>query len=806
MHHSSFSFRDLGRRVASRARGLSRTSVIVLVLVAGMALAGVFSAGWFAWSVWSGLPTRDELRQIDMAHSTSILDASDRPVFTIFQEQRVEVPLSEMSPHLVRALIAIEDQRFYEHRGIDTVRIMGAAMANLREGRRAQGGSTITQQLARQSFLTTAKTFRRKIEEAIVAARLERAYTKDEILELYLNKVYFGAGLYGAQAASLGFFGKPASDLTVAEAALLAGLVKSPSTWAPTVNMERAVARRNVVLQAMADSGAITADEATVARAEEVALEDALRHEEAHGAYFQEQVRLQLVEQFGWERVYNGGLRVYTTLDVDMQKAAEQAVTVSLERLEAQRAKLEARSRRGAAAKAGEGDESPEPPPLQAALVALDPKTGEVRALVGGRDFEESRFNRAVQARRQPGSAFKPFVFAAALEQGFSPASVIDRLNEPLSTPEGAWVPEDESSGASWMTLRTALRTSSNRAAVRLLERVGITPTVDYAQDMGVGALPKVPSLALGSGEVTVISITGAFTAFANEGQVVEPILIRRVEERDGTVVFQHEPKPRQVISKTTAFLVSSMMSDVITMGTASRARREGFQLPAAGKTGTTNDYHDAWFIGYTPNIVTGVWVGFDQPQTIMRNAYASEVAVPLWARFMKEATKGHKPEWYSPPAGVVGVNVCRLSGLLPNDGCNAVVTVARDGAVQDRNMIYTDYFVRGQQPRTVCHLHPSRAPDERLASAVGSDGVTPVQVSAPAAASAPVATTGQASSGSAPAAGAAQAGQAETAAAEPERRRRGFWSRVFGRGGGDRDRERDQDRERQQEERRRDR
>jgi membrane peptidoglycan carboxypeptidase len=216
MDHSSFSFRDLARRAASRARALSRTSVVVLALVAAIAVAGAVSAGWFAWSLWSGLPTHDELRQIDMAHSTTILDASDRPVFTIFQEQRIEVPLSEMSPHLVRALIAIEDQRFYEHSGIDSVRILGAALANLREGRRAQGGSTITQQLARQSFLTTDKTFRRKIGEAIVAARLERAYTKEQILELYLNKVYFGAGLYGAQAASLGFFGKPASDLTVA--------------------------------------------------------------------------------------------------------------------------------------------------------------------------------------------------------------------------------------------------------------------------------------------------------------------------------------------------------------------------------------------------------------------------------------------------------------------------------------------------------------------------------------------------------------------------------------------------------------
>jgi 1A family penicillin-binding protein len=774
--------------VAARLRGLSRRSLVALALAACLSAGLGLAAIWLAWDVASELPTHEQLRQIDMAHSTTLYDVSDRPVFTIFQEQRIEVPLSEMSPHLVQALIAIEDQRFYEHRGIDAVRIVGAVLVNLREGRRAQGGSTITQQLARQSFLTTDKTFRRKLKEIIVAARLERAYTKEQILEMYLNKVYFGDGLYGVQAASLGYFGKPATDLTVAEAALLAGLVKSPSTWAPTVDEERAVARRNVVLQAMAEVGAISAEEARAARAEPVSLDDTLRKEEAYGAYFKEQVRMQLVEQFGWERVYQGGLRVYTTIDLEMQKAAEAAVTTSLEQLETQRAR-ETRGRRAADRKSGDTEEDePEGPPLQAALVSLDPKTGEVRALVGGRNFEESRFNRAVQARRQPGSAFKPFVFAAAIENGYSPASLIHGLNQPLKTPEGAWVPEDESTTADEMTLRTALRTSSNRAAVRLLEEVGIARTVGYAEDLGVGSLPRVPSLALGSGEVTVLSITGAFTAFANAGRVVVPTLIRRVEERDGTVLLEHEPDPRQVISEPTAYLVSSMLSDVITMGTASRARREGFQLPAAGKTGTTNDYHDAWFIGYTPKVVTGVWVGFDQPQQIMRRAYASDVAVPMWARFMKEATKGHKPEWYSPPRGLVGVNVCRLSGGLPNDGCHSVVVVARDGSVQERSMVYTDHFLRGRQPQTVCPLHPSRAYDERLASAVQSDGVSPAAARTVSGTPMPVPTAGQAETADAGDAARAS-GEGESLSQEPEKKKRGFWSRLFGRG---RDRDKD--------------
>ena len=378
-----------------------------------------------------------------------------------------------------------------------------------------QGGSTITQQLARQSFLTPDKTIRRKLQELILASRIEAKYSKDEILELYLNKVYFGDGLYGVEAASQGYFGKPAAGLSVSEAALLAGLVKSPSSYAPTVNMERAVSRRNVVLQAMLENGAIDRATWESARASEVVLHDGLRAEEPHGQYFKEQVRLELVERFGWERVYQGGLRVFTTIDMPMQEAAEAATAESLKSLDDRRQALAAR-------RAATGKTPPvgDPSPLQAALVAMEPGTGYVRAMVGGRDFDASRFNRAVQARRQPGSAFKPFVYAAALEAGYTPASVIDRLNDPIATLEGAWVPADGHSTADAMTLRTGLRTSSNRAAVRLLQEIGIPRAVQYAQTMGVGDVPSVPSLALGSGEVTLASMTAAYAAFANQGRV----------------------------------------------------------------------------------------------------------------------------------------------------------------------------------------------------------------------------------------------------------------------------------------------
>ena len=743
---------------------LRRRPRIVFAILAVLAVVTWGATGaiaWFSWELTSGLPDRDGLRRLgDMAQATTIFDLQGRHAFTIYKEQRIEVPLGRVSRHLVRAVLAIEDQRFYDHRGVDTVRVLGAIVANLRQGRRAQGGSTITQQLARQSFLTPDKTVRRKVKEAILAAQIERTYSKDEILELYLNKVYFGDGLYGVEAASLGYFGKHAADLTLPEASLLAGLVKSPSTYAPTVSVERATARRAVVLQAMQELGTITPATAKAARQARVELQDRLRRQEPYGLYFKEQVRQALVQQFGWGRVYRGGLQVYTTIDIRMQRAAEDAVRQSIAEIEAQRNK---------SPRAQDHDASN---PLQGALVAMDVATGEVRAMVGGRDFEQSRFNRAVQARRQPGSAFKPFVFAAALESGYSPASIIDRLDEPVMTLQGEWTPEDEHSEATSMTLRSALRVSSNRAAVRLLENVGIDRTVSYAKALGVGSQPSVPSLALGSGEVTPLALTAAFSAFANRGLLNEPAMIRRVVASDGTSLYEHRPAPHRVLSESTAFLLTSMLADVINHGTAWKARRVGFVLPAAGKTGTTNEYVDAWFVGFTPKLVAGVWLGFDQPRTIVSNGYAADLAVPLWARFMKAATKGDKPEWYVPPRGIVGVNVCRMSGRLPNEGCNAV-EVLRDGEVETRSMVYTEYFVRGTQPTDTCPLHPGTSFFDRVAGLFGRE-TQPV----------PAESTGiPTATEPAPVLAVEPAIESRSSADEekPKKKKRGFWARVFG-------------------------
>ena len=764
--------------------------VLVRSVVIAAALVSLLSVAlpiWYLASLQQGLPDKQEIARIgEMDQATTIYDGGDRLAFTVFKQRRIDTELANVSPHFIHAILAVEDQRFYDHDGFDVRRTVSAALANIRSQRAAQGGSTITQQLARQSFLTPEKTFRRKLQELILARRIEAGYSKDEILRLYLNKVYFGDGLYGIEAASQGYYAKHASDLTLSEAALLAGLVASPSRYAPTVNMQRAVSRRNVVLEAMLDNGDIDRAALDAARAEKIALHDGLPAEEPHGQYFKEQVRQELVDRFGWERVYQGGLRVFTTIDVAMQEAAEAAAADGLKALEARRVALAARRRKNlspddAAARAKQDAE-----PLQAALYAMDPINGYVRAMVGGRDFAESHFNRAVQAKRQPGSAFKPFVYAAALEAGYTPATVLDHLNDPIATVEGDWIPADGHSTDDSMTLRTGLRTSSNRAAVKLLQDVGIPRAVQYAKTLGVGDVPSVPSLALGSGEVTLQSITAAYAAFANQGRVPTPIIIRRVEDRDGRVLYRSEEMSTRAITETTAFLMSNMMADVINSGTAWGVRQAGFKLPAAGKTGTTNDFNDAWFIGFTPKLVTGVWVGFDQPRTILPNGYAADVAVPFWTTFMKAATANDEPQWFKTPPGVTSASVCRITGLLAGDGCTHVDVISKDGHSESRSMVYTEYFAAGTQPTETCDLH-NRGFFGTVAGFFSDKPSEPVSEDSLGGPAAAIGTRGQGGTGPATAAVApATEATDEIAPLPPEEKKRGFWSRVFGRGKGD--------------------
>lgn len=756
------------RRLRSLSRACRRASGVirlrpVTALALPIVLGTLLCTAWLAREVFSGLPTTAELAVAGRAPQATVLyDHADHPISTLFREQRMDVPLDSISPFLPQAVLAMEDRRFFEHQGIDVRRILGAAWQNLREGRRAQGASTITQQLARLRFLTLDKTLRRKVREAILARRLERIYSKQEILELYLNQIYFGGGFYGAEAAARGYFGHSAAELDLAQAAMLAGLVQAPSFYDPTVNLERAIARRDLVLRVMHDLGVIDETQWQAAGQAEVVLHDGLGRRQPTGEYFVEEVRQQLVARFGVERVYEGGLRVFTTIDPVMQREAEKAVASSITRIEARQA---SRSRAARPAEDVDADD-----PLQAALVAVDPRSGEIRALVGGRNFRASEFNRAVQARRQPGSAFKPFVYAAAIEAGHMPASLIDRLDEPIDMHQGPWLAEDAHATEAVMTMRAALRQSSNRAAVRMLETIGVSQVAAYAEQLGLGPVPAVPSMALGSGEVSLLSMTLAYATFADRGFLHQPTFIRRVVDEEGMVLFEAAPVPTRPLRETTAFLMAEMLADVVDAGTGAGVRRLGFTRPAGGKTGTTNDFADAWFVGFTPDLVAGVWIGFDRPRTIVGNGYASELAVPLWTEFMDAATRANPPAWFAPPPGIVAVPICELSGKRAGEGCRHATVADEHGVRAGRDLVRLEYFAEGTEPLEVCDLHANRSFFGSLARVFNGSTPRPIAGSG----------DGEPEAYQARRADAVDAPGANDAPADPERQERGFWARLF--------------------------
>jgi 1A family penicillin-binding protein len=627
--------------------------------------------------------------------ATLLYDRAGQLVFSLHEEERIDRHLDQLGPAVVPAVLAAEDKHFWSHVGVDVVRMVGAALNDAKSGRLTQGASTITQQLVRSQALGRERTWSRKLREILLAVRIERRFPKDEILETYLNRIYLGDGYFGFQAAARGYFDKDASALDLSEAALLAGIIRCPSSCSARNEPERALRRRDIVLQAMLDDGDLTRDayNAAMASVPDVKPRRAdgifpVHHDgkDPSALYFIDEVRRQLGIRFGEGAVLRGGLRVYTTLDPRLQRAAEDAVAGRLSELDAQQQKLHKRD--------GDDDD-----PIEGSLVAIDPKSGEVRAIVGGRDFHSSPFNRAVQALRQPGSAFKPLVYAAALENGMLPSTVLDHLDDPIPASNGAWLPADEHEGETY-TLRQALIVSSNRAAARLLQVVGMSTTQYYARRLGItSTLPLVPSLALGTAEVSLIDLTTVYGVFANNGALESPHVITRVEDSSGDVIWQSPTAAVQILRPGTAFLMSSMLGDVINRGTGSQARAQGFKLPAAGKTGTTNDSNDTWFIGYTPNIVAGVWFGRDQPETIVRHATAATIAVPAWAKFMKEATAGDAPDWYPMPSNFEKAAICQVSGMRATNACRLAAANHQGGVVDE-------YFPKGTVPREPCSVH----------------------------------------------------------------------------------------------------
>jgi penicillin-binding protein 1A len=714
--------------------------VVVTTLFAVAILVGAFVGVYFAYE--ADLPQVSSLEDFQPNIVTQVF-ASDGSLIGEFAiERRVVIPFREIPPILRNAIVAVEDEGFWKHMGLNPWSIPRAAIANIRSGRKGQGFSTLTMQISRLLFLTPEKTYRRKIQEVILAFQIEKTFTKEEIFTLYCNQVNFGHGNYGVEAASLFFFSKSASGLNLEQAALLAGLAQGPGRLSPLEYPDRARERRNHVLERMLEEKYIREDEARTAQDAPLGL-DVHRERPSSAPYFVEEVRKYLERNYGSQRIYQGGLRVYTTLDPTMQRAATHSLTSGLRSLDRRirgfvrpeasvldsDGKLPSRIRlpewdrplaegdvvRGVVVlsdrthavvriadreahltladlqwtrKASVSDALPtgaiapftilalsessdgkkakvaleQEPKVEGALLAVDVRSGAIRAMVGGYDFERSKFNRATQAMRQVGSAFKPVVYAAALERlQWTPSTVI--VDSPLSFPnpwnKTVWAPQNyDRTYLGPIPLRKAVEQSRNVPAVKTLQALGVEVGIEYARKLGLtGELPPFLPIALGAGEATLQEMTVAYATFANQGLRMKPRLIERITDREGNTIEEAHPVATDAIRADTAFIMTHLLRGVVERGTAVRAK--SLKRPIAGKTGTTNDFTDAWFVGFEPTLAAGVWVGFDEKKdSLGREATGGHIALPIWMEFWKEATKERPFEDYPIPGNVVFVPV----------------------------------------------------------------------------------------------------------------------------------------------------
>ena len=667
-----------------------------VVLVAALALVFVMWVLWERCGI-GGCPTVARLTAYQPGGESVLLDGAGEQFADLSPIDYEVVDLDSLPEYIPNAFIAVEDKRFFQHHGVDARRVVGALLANIKARGVSQGFSTITMQLARNVWPDRLpgqqRTLTRKILEVRVAREIERRYQKREILELYLNHIYFGDGAYGIDAAARNYFRKPARQLTLAEAALFAAMPKSPTYYNPRRHRQRAEARRDLVLDLMARQQFITGQEATAAKEKPVRVrrDPAPRRKEATVApYFVEAVRRVLENHFG-EDLYTSPVRIYTTLDRRVQRAAE----VQLER---QLANIEngvygpfrgPRYRRGAEA----GEETDY---LQGAVVVMATDSGAVRALVGGRDYRQSRFNRATRALRQAGSAFKPFVYATAIQDGYSPSQLISDSTLQLELPGGeVWEPrnaDDENEG--FVSLRAALVRSKNLPTIRLAREVGLGEVARTARRAGVTSeIPDLPSMAIGSGTVTPLELTAAYTPFATLGQAVSARFVNRVENIRGKTIWRPKVQHQSVLDKETAYLVTDMLRDALDHGTGTPARFAGFRGVGAGKTGTSNNAADVWFVGYTPEYVASVWIGFDRPAEITPRASGGRLAAPVWGRLMSQVLAGRKTArtWVR-PHDVIERKIDPSTGFVLIDGCRP-----------QRGRATEELFIKGTEPPAQC-------------------------------------------------------------------------------------------------------
>ncbi|MDR3163978.1 MAG: PBP1A family penicillin-binding protein [Synergistaceae bacterium] len=627
-------------RIFSLVRGLI---LFVMFIVAGMTAVASVICVIFIQDIMKDLPAVEDMRTPNL--TSVVYDRHENVIARLFEENRTWSEIGTMSPWAVRAILAAEDSEFYNHHGIRVRAIVRAALNDLRKGAPMQGGSTITQQVARLMFLNRERTLKRKASEAILAIKMEKKYTKDQILEMYMNMAYFGQRAYGITAAAQNYFAKDATKLSLAEASMLAGLLPAPNEYNPIRHIEKAKARQRYVLSRMVETGMITEQERSQALAAKLAYavasaDSRVRFVMEDAPYFVSHILFkELLPKYGRDKIYKGGLTIRTTIDLELQKHAESVIS-----------KMK----------------------VEGALVCLDPNTGEILALVGGRNFDESKFNRATQAYRQPGSSFKPIVYATAFENGFRPIDTI--LDAPLNFPNG-WSPKNSDAKFSGeVTLVDALSRSINTVAVRLAQVTGVPTIMEQARRMGITTpyLAENLSLALGSSSLTPIEMAAAFSVFANNGHRIEPYGVKEIIDSNGNAIEQNGPVINDAMSPETAVIIRSMLMQAVSWGTGTRASllKEGYQT--FGKTGTTNDWTDVWFVGGTPDLVAVVYVGNDNHKTLGR-AFGGTVAAPVWKEFMGKAVKiMGTPEKFQIPSGVgvETVTVCRTTGFRATKSC----------------------------------------------------------------------------------------------------------------------------------------
>ena len=745
-------------------KGFLSSLLLFVITVLVVALLG---ASGYVFYLLAKLPRVDRLTDYKPPIVSQVFGDDGSLVGEFYLERRIVVPVNKMPRKLIQAFVSAEDANFYSHKGIDYFGIVRAAVKNVLSMRKKEGASTITQQVTKSMLLTPEKKFSRKIKEAILATRMEKKLSKDEILYLYLNQIYLGGGSYGVQAAAENYFGKNVDQLNLAEMAMLAGLPKAPNSYSPIKHLERARERQAYVLDRMVREGYVTSAEADHAKKTPLIIRPMKKVNNQQSAYFLEHLRIQLEQKYGEDQLYKGGLKIYTTMNAEMQRAAYDSLRKGLKEVDKRQgyrgptkylaasevdafcAKVE-EGIDSAVLKTGEtyqgvvvgfnpqkgealvrvGDRngilsrrnmawagklgminrydqpekgnksltlgsvidvsvvSPEvskdgaqfaldqTPDVQAALVSIDPRTGGVKAMVGGYDFRKSQFNRALQAKRNAGSAFKPIIYSAALDKGFSPATVIEDAE--VEYPDGSggtWKPRNyDNTFRGPVTMREALTYSINIVSVKIMEQIGADYAAEYARKLGFKSpIPANLALALGAASVSPFELTAAYTVFANKGLLTPQYFITRVTDTDGTVLEETSPPiPVPVISPETAYVITNLMQSVVASGTGHRASVIG--RPVAGKTGTTNEAKDAWFVGYIPQLVTGVWVGYDQERSLGAGGSGGQAAAPIWGEFMQKAVAQLPIEDFEAPENVTFVLINPRTGLLAREGTPGAV------------------------------------------------------------------------------------------------------------------------------------